>query len=166
MRILMGVMRVNVKSALYGIQEILPHFKSRDDGQIINISSMLGRIPFAVVRSAYSGAKHFLDALTSMFRDEVRQTHPGIQFSLVSPGVVRTDFGLNAIHGGLDNPAPARIAERGRSRGRDRERHRVAVARRVHAAGIASNGGEILRDGWSRSVVSDASLGGPSRLRR
>ena len=97
------VMRMNVKTALYGMQEILPHFKSRDAGQIINVSSMLGRVPFAVIRSAYSAAKHFLDALTAMFRAEVQQTHPGIQISLVSPGVVRTDFGRNAIHGGPDS---------------------------------------------------------------
>ena len=97
------VMRLNVKSALYGMQEVLPHFKSRDAGHVINISSLLGRVPFAVIRSAYCGAKHFLNALTATFRAEVQQTHPGIQFSLVSPGVVRTDFGLNARHGGLDS---------------------------------------------------------------
>lgn len=96
-------MLVNVKSALYGMQEVLPHFKSRGDGHIINVSSMLGRIPFAVIRAAYCGAKHFLNALTATFRSEVQQTHPNIQFSLVSPGVVRTDFGLNALHGGPDS---------------------------------------------------------------
>jgi len=97
------IMRVNVKSTLYGIQEVLPHFKERNAGQIINVSSMLGRIPFATQRSAYNGAKHFLNALTANFREEFRQSHPGIVFSLVSPGVVRTEFGLNAIHGGADS---------------------------------------------------------------
>jgi short-subunit dehydrogenase len=97
------VMRMNVKTALYGMQEVLPHFKSRNAGQIVNVSSLLGRIPFAVIRSAYSGAKHFLNALTAMIRAEVQQTHPGIQVSLVSPGVVRTDFGRNALHGGPDS---------------------------------------------------------------
>jgi len=97
------MMRVNVKSVLYGMQEVLPHFKSRNSGHIINVSSMLGRIPFAVIRSAYCGAKHFLNALTATFRAELEQTHPGIQVSLVSPGVVRTDFGLNAVHGGPDS---------------------------------------------------------------
>jgi len=97
------VMQVNVKSALYGMQEVLPHFKERGTGQIINVSSMLGRIPFAMARSAYCGAKHFLNALTATFRAEVQQTHPDIQFSLVSPGVVRTEFGLNARHGGPDS---------------------------------------------------------------
>jgi len=97
------MMRVNVKSALYGMQEVLPHFRSRDTGHIINVSSMLGRLPFAVVRSSYAAAKHFLNSLTATFREEVQQTHPGIQVSLVSPGVVRTDFGLNALHGGPDS---------------------------------------------------------------
>jgi NADP-dependent 3-hydroxy acid dehydrogenase YdfG len=98
-----NIVRINIKSVLYGTQEVLPHFKQRNAGHVINISSMLGRIPFAVFRSAYNGAKHFINALTATFRAEVRESHPGIQFSLVSPGVVRTDFGLNAMHGGVDS---------------------------------------------------------------
>ena len=98
-----SIMQSNVKSALYGMQEVLPHFKARNAGHIINVSSMLGRVPFAAIRSAYCGAKHFLNALTATFRDEIRQTHPGIHVSLVSPGVVRTDFGLHAMHGGPDS---------------------------------------------------------------
>jgi NADP-dependent 3-hydroxy acid dehydrogenase YdfG len=97
------MMRVNVKSALYAMQEVLPHFKSRGTGHVINVSSMLGRVPFATFRSAYSGSKHFLNALTAMFRAEVQQTHPEIQFSTVSPNVVATEFGLNARHGGPDS---------------------------------------------------------------
>ena len=98
-----AMMLVNVKSALYGMQEILPHFKERGEGHVINMSSMLGRIPYATFRSAYSGAKHFLNALTIMMRDEVQKTHPGIQFSLVSPPAVRTEFGAHALHGGPDS---------------------------------------------------------------
>jgi NADP-dependent 3-hydroxy acid dehydrogenase YdfG len=97
------MMRSNVKSALYGMQEALPHFKARGAGHIINVSSMLGRVPFATIRSAYCGAKHFLNALTATLRDELKASHPGIAVSLVSPGVVRTDFGVNAVHGGPDS---------------------------------------------------------------
>jgi NAD(P)-dependent dehydrogenase (short-subunit alcohol dehydrogenase family) len=85
------------------MQEVLPHFRERGSGHVVNVSSMLGRIPFATIRSAYCGAKHFMNALTACFRAEVQQTHPEIQFSVVSPGVVRTDFGLNALHGGPDS---------------------------------------------------------------
>src|SRR5262249_29222820 len=97
------MMRVNVKSAPYGIHEVLPHFKARGTGHVINVSSMLGRVPFAMPRSAYSASKHFLNALTAMIREEVQATHPNIQISIVSPGVVRTDFGLNARYGGPDS---------------------------------------------------------------
>jgi NADP-dependent 3-hydroxy acid dehydrogenase YdfG len=97
------MIRSNLKSALYGMQEVLPHFKTRGVGHVINITSMLARLPFAVMRSAYTGSKHFLNALTANFRAEVQATHPGIQFSLVSPGIVHTDFGLNAVHGGPDS---------------------------------------------------------------
>jgi NADP-dependent 3-hydroxy acid dehydrogenase YdfG len=97
------MMRVNVKSALYGMQEVVPHFISRGSGQIVNVSSMLGRIPYVPFRAAYSAAKHYLNALTANFRDEVQKDHPGIVFSIVSPGVVRTEFGANARHGGPDS---------------------------------------------------------------
>lgn len=97
------IMRTNVLTALYGMQAVLPHFRARGSGHVINVSSLLGRVPFVTVRSAYCGAKHFLNALTATFRAEVQQTHPDIQFSLVSPGVVRTDFGNSALHGGTDS---------------------------------------------------------------
>jgi NADP-dependent 3-hydroxy acid dehydrogenase YdfG len=97
------MMRVNVKSALYGMQAVLPHFKAQNAGHVINVSSMLGRVPFATFRSAYSASKHYLNALTAMFRDEIRQTHPAIQISLVSPGVVWTEFGIHARYGGPDS---------------------------------------------------------------
>lgn len=97
------IMRVNVKSALYGMQEILPHFRERGRGQVVNVSSMLGRLPSVTMRSAYNGAKHFLNAISTNFRDELKQVAPAIQVTLVSPGVVRTDFGLNALHGGMDS---------------------------------------------------------------
>lgn len=108
------MMRINVKTALYGMQEILPHFKARGAGHLINISSMLGRIPAVAFRSAYNGAKHFLSALTANFRAEIQDTYPGIQVSLVSPGVVFTEFGKNARHGGPDSrviPGGQEVAE-------------------------------------------------------
>jgi NADP-dependent 3-hydroxy acid dehydrogenase YdfG len=97
------MMRLNVHTALYGMQETLPHFRERGTGHVVNVSSLLGRVPYVVNRAAYAGAKHFLNALTANFRTEVQATHPDIRYSLVSPGVVRTEFGLNALHGGPDS---------------------------------------------------------------
>ena len=99
------MMRVNVKSAFFGMQEALPVFRAQGHGQLINISSMLGRVPFALIRSSYSASKHFLNALTDAFRTELKESDPGITVSLVSPGVVYTDFGKSAMHGGPDSRA-------------------------------------------------------------
>jgi NADP-dependent 3-hydroxy acid dehydrogenase YdfG len=97
--------RDNVKSVMYGMQAVLPHFKERGTGQILNVSSGLSRMPLAPIRSAYSAAKHAVNALSSCLRIELMQSHPGIMVSVVMPGVVATDFGTNAIGGGLDSRA-------------------------------------------------------------
>jgi NADP-dependent 3-hydroxy acid dehydrogenase YdfG len=97
------MMLINVKSALYGIQSVLPHFQQRKQGHIINVSSMLGRVPFAAFRSAYCAAKHALNSLTANLRMELQTDFPDIHVSCVLPGLVATDFGKNALHGGVDS---------------------------------------------------------------
>jgi NADP-dependent 3-hydroxy acid dehydrogenase YdfG len=99
------MMTTNVKSVLYGIQAVLPHFKERKRGHVIAVSSMLGRIPFAPIRSAYSAAKAAVNSLMTSLRLEVRPAFPDIQLSTVMPGVVATGFGTNALHGGMDSRA-------------------------------------------------------------
>jgi short-subunit dehydrogenase len=95
--------RDNVKSALYGMQVVLPHFQSRNAGQIVNVSSGLARLPLAPFRSAYSAAKHALNGLSACLRMELMQSHPGIVVTVVMPGVVATEFGNNALGGGPDS---------------------------------------------------------------
>jgi NADP-dependent 3-hydroxy acid dehydrogenase YdfG len=97
------MMLVNVKSALYGMQTVLPTFKENKRGQIINVSSLLGRVPLAPFRSAYCAAKHALNSLTANLRMELRADYPGIHVCTVHPGVVATEFGRNARHGGVDS---------------------------------------------------------------
>jgi short-subunit dehydrogenase len=87
---------INLKSALYGMQAIAPHFMERGRGHIINMSSFLGRVPVATPRSAYSAAKAALNSLTANLRVDLRRTHPGINVSLVMPGLVATEFARHA----------------------------------------------------------------------
>jgi len=97
------MMSVNVKSALYGMQAVLPHFQERGRGHIVNVSSMLGRVPYVPTRSAYCAAKHALNALTACLRLELAGKYPEIHVTTVLPGVVATDFGLNSLCGGPDS---------------------------------------------------------------
>jgi short-subunit dehydrogenase len=93
------MMAVNVKSALYGMQAIAPHFLERRRGQIVNLSSFLGRVPFATHRSAYNAAKHALNALTANARVDLHAKCPDVHVTLVMPGLVTTDFARNALGG-------------------------------------------------------------------
>jgi short-subunit dehydrogenase len=95
---------VNVKSALYGMQTAARHFMARGRGQIINVSSFLGRVPMATQRSAYNAAKHALNALTANLRVDLRAEYPDIKVTLVMPGMVATEFGRNAIGSPPDTP--------------------------------------------------------------
>lgn len=99
---------VNVKSALYGMQAVVPHFVERGRGHLINVSSFLARAPLAPLRSAYSAAKAALNSLTTNLRMELAERHPEIHVSTVMPGMVHTDFAANAMgDGGAPVPAPA-----------------------------------------------------------
>lgn len=106
------MMTVNVKSALYGMQAVLPHFTSRGRGQIVNVSSFLSRVPMASIRSAYSASKAALNSLTANLRMDLAATHPGIHVTLVMPGLVSTDFAKHAVHGTPPiDPAAAATAQ-------------------------------------------------------
>ena len=89
------MMSVNVKSALYGMQAIVPYFVERGRGHLINISSFLARVPIAAHRSAYNAAKAALNALTMNLRADV--AGKGVEVSIVMPGLVATDFARNVI---------------------------------------------------------------------
>lgn len=93
------MMAVNVKSALYGMQAIVPHFQERGHGHLINISSFLSRVPLATYRSGYNAAKAALNALTANLRMDLRREYPGIHVSLVMPGMVTTEFARSALGG-------------------------------------------------------------------
>jgi NAD(P)-dependent dehydrogenase (short-subunit alcohol dehydrogenase family) len=96
------MMTVNVKSALYGMQVAVPIFRRQGAGHLINVSSVLGRVPLAPFRSAYSASKHALNSLTANLRMELR-AEPNIFVSSVHPGVVATGFGSSALYGGPDS---------------------------------------------------------------
>lgn len=95
----------NVKSVLYGVQALLPHFKSRHRGHFLAVSSGLSRLPLAPIRSAYSASKAAVNLLMASLRGELRQEHPDIHVTTVLPGVVATEFGSNSLHGGFDSRA-------------------------------------------------------------
>ena len=98
-----AMIRDNLRSVLYGMQVVLPHFRSRQTGVLVNVSSMLSRVPLATFRAAYSASKAAVNALTEAVRVELAKDFPAIRVLLVLPGVVATEFGNRALGGGPDS---------------------------------------------------------------
>ena len=80
---------VNVIGVLQTTQAILPHFRSRRAGTIINITSTSGRVtlPFG---SLYHGSKFAVEGISEGLQYELAPL--GIRVKLVEPGAIKTDF--------------------------------------------------------------------------
>lgn len=76
-----GLMRVT--------KALLPDFRARKSGIIINISSMAGRLVFPFY-SVYHGTKWAIEGFTESLRYEVEPF--GIRVKLIEPGTIKTDF--------------------------------------------------------------------------
>ena len=92
----------NVNVFGYGRMQraVIPIMRKQRSGRIINISSVVGKIPMPGF-GWYSATKHAVEAMTDSLREEVSMF--GIHVSMVEPGLVATPFidrqraGLGAV---------------------------------------------------------------------
>lgn len=82
---------VNIKGVLYGIASVLPHMRERNQGHIINVSSVAGHK--VNPRSAvYSGTKYAVRAISEGLRQEEVEAESNIRSTIISPGMVATEL--------------------------------------------------------------------------
>jgi short-subunit dehydrogenase len=85
---------VNVFGALHCIQAVVPYMKRQGSGQIINVSSVAGKI--ATPRNgAYAATKFALTAISDALRMELADY--GITVTTVYPGITDTPFVGNVL---------------------------------------------------------------------
>ncbi|MEE8153343.1 MAG: SDR family oxidoreductase [Phycisphaerales bacterium] len=97
---------VNVIGLLRVTRAVLPGFRRHNDGLIINVGSILGRVTFPFF-GIYGASKFAVEALTDSLRYEVSQL--GIDVALVQPSAYPTQLFASATQ-----PAdPGRAAEYG-----------------------------------------------------
>ena len=76
------VMDINFFGTLHCIQSVLPYFKKKGGGRIVNISSVAG-LTGVFGYSAYCASKHAVTGLTATLRSELK--HQNITFHIVYP---------------------------------------------------------------------------------
>ncbi|MDS0258090.1 SDR family oxidoreductase [Haloarcula sp. S1CR25-12] len=78
---------------LYGphrlIRQVMPHMRARENGAIINVSSVAGRLALPG-QGAYAASKFALEGLSDALRVEAAEY--GIDVVVVEPGPVETNF--------------------------------------------------------------------------
>lgn len=93
------VMNVNFYGTLYMAKTFLPHFLTRPEAHIVNISSMGGFLPVPG-QTIYGASKAAVKLLTEGLHSELANTN--IKVTVVFPGAVNTNITKNS---GLNIPA-------------------------------------------------------------
>lgn len=80
---------VNLFGTMRVTRSLLPHFRARESGVIVNVSSAVGRVALPM-QSLYNASKFALEGFSESLRYELRPFN--IRVCLVEPGNVRTGF--------------------------------------------------------------------------
>jgi NAD(P)-dependent dehydrogenase (short-subunit alcohol dehydrogenase family) len=90
---LLGDFRAQIETNLFGViimtKAVLPYFRERASGHVIQISSIGGRVG-PIGRAAYAAAKFGVEGFSESLSKEVGPL--GIKVTIVEPGGFRTDF--------------------------------------------------------------------------
>lgn len=86
------MIKTNLTSCFYTIQEVLPGMISRKDGCIINISSIWGQTG-AACEVHYAVSKAGMDAITKSLAKELGASN--IRINSIAPGIIDTDMNKN-----------------------------------------------------------------------
>lgn len=80
----------NVIGLLDVTRAIIPHFRKRNSGVIVNISSIGGQMTFPL-GSLYHGTKFAVEGISESLHYEMKSI--GVKVKIVEPGMIATDFG-------------------------------------------------------------------------
>lgn len=87
------IMDINFWGTVALTQHLLPSMLSKNTGQIVIISSLVGKFG-TKFRSAYSASKHALHGYFDSLRTEI---DPAIKITIVCPGFIKTNVTINAL---------------------------------------------------------------------
>ncbi len=100
---------LNLSGAYYCSHEILPIFKQAGGGDIVNVSSLAGKNPFAG-GAGYNASKFGLNGFSEAMMLDHRSD--GVRVTSIMPGSVATEFGGGPADAGADwKIAPEDVAE-------------------------------------------------------
>lgn len=85
---------INALGQLRMVQQVVPHMVARGGGSIVNIGSVVGKVPTPWAGS-YCASKAYVHAISHALRVELKPFN--INVVLVHPGAIRSNFGSNTM---------------------------------------------------------------------
>ena len=83
---------INIRGPMHLTLSLLPHLQTKPHGTIINVSSVLGFIPFSVINPVYNGTKAWLHFWTLNLRSQLREAGSKVKVVEIAPPTVATDL--------------------------------------------------------------------------
>ncbi|EGX90128.1 short-chain dehydrogenases/reductase, putative [Cordyceps militaris CM01] len=83
---------INVRGPLHLTMHLLPHLQQQQHPVVVNVSSILGFVPFAVGNPVYNGTKAWLHFWSMNLRTQLRQGGSRVRVVEIAPPTVGTDL--------------------------------------------------------------------------
>lgn len=81
---------INIRGPMHLAIGLLPHLQTKPGATIVNVSSVLGYIPFSIVNPVYNGTKAWMHFWTMNLRTQLADT--GVRVLEIAPPTVATDL--------------------------------------------------------------------------
>lgn len=85
---------INIRGPMHLSLGLMDHFSKKDKAVIMNVSSVLGFVPFSVINPVYNGTKAWVHFFTTNLRTQLAQSDKGKHIKVVeiAPPSVETDL--------------------------------------------------------------------------
>lgn len=88
---------INIRGPMHLALTLLPHLKSKPNALIVNVSSVLGFVPFSIVNPVYNGTKAWMHFWSMALRTQLNES--SVHVVEIAPPTVATD-----LHRERENP--------------------------------------------------------------
>lgn len=83
---------INVRGPMHLASGLLPHFQTKPSALIINVSSVLGFVPFSIINPVYNGTKAWLHFWSMNLRTQLANSGSKVRVVEIAPPSVATDL--------------------------------------------------------------------------
>ncbi|KAF6797628.1 short-chain dehydrogenase [Colletotrichum sojae] len=83
---------INIRGPMHLALRLLPHLQTKQSALIVNVSSVLGFVPFSIINPVYNGTKAWLHFWSMNLRTQLANAGSRVRVVEIAPPTVATDL--------------------------------------------------------------------------